>query len=246
MAKLDFCFTFYDGDATRDMAHMNRLERGAYMDFLIQQRQRGRLSKSDIQKFISKDFDSVWPSLQWILKEDSGLFYIEWLENSVAKSKTNAERQAENVRKRYQSSTDSLPKETSGNESALPLEDGNGNGNGIEDKNGRRKKEKEEPEPVPTPWETIAFRRAWESWRAYRKSQKLRWYKTPESESSALNSLKKICPSEAEAIAAIEHSIASLYQGIYPAPASKTGVKKEMTAVIDGDKYLDAAKKYNR
>ena len=44
MAKADFCFTYYDGDATRDMAHMNRLERGAYTDVVIQQRQRGHLS----------------------------------------------------------------------------------------------------------------------------------------------------------------------------------------------------------
>ncbi len=38
MAKEDFCFTYYDGDAARDMAHMNRLERGAYTDVIISQR----------------------------------------------------------------------------------------------------------------------------------------------------------------------------------------------------------------
>lgn len=244
MAKLDFCFTFYDGDATRDMAHMTRLERGAYIDLLIQQRQRGRLSKADIQKFLSKDFEAVWPSLEWILKLEDDRYFIEWLENSVTKSKINAEKQKNNVRTRYQNSTDSLPKEILGRESVLPLEDGNGNGNGDKRGNDKNRKEKKDPEPVPLPFETESFRKAWESWRIYRRTQKLRWYKTPESEASALNSLKKLCPTEKEAIEAIEHSITSLYQGIYP--PSKSPVKKEMTAVIDNDKYSAAAEKYNR
>jgi len=124
MAKADFCFTYYDGDATRDMAHMNRLERGAYNDVIIQQRQRGHLSKDDLKKFLSKDFDAVWPALEWILKVDlDGKYFIEWLDNSEKKAAAHSKKQANNVSNRYQTSTNELPKNTL----VIPLGDGDGN-----------------------------------------------------------------------------------------------------------------------
>jgi hypothetical protein len=131
MAKADFCFNFYDGDATRDMAHMNRLERGAYIDVIIQQRQRGHLSIEDIKKFISKDFETVWASLEWVLKKDGeGKFFIEWLENSEVKTKKHSTKQSGNVKIRYQTATKPLPK----NDLVIPLGYGDGNEDGIEDK----------------------------------------------------------------------------------------------------------------
>jgi len=125
MAKADFCFTYYDGDATRDMAHMNRLERGAYNDVIIQQRQRGHLSIDDMKKFLSRDFEAVWPALEWILKVDEGgKYYIEWLENSVTRSAAHSKKQRENVLNRYQTPTKPLPKEPV----VIPLGDGYGDG----------------------------------------------------------------------------------------------------------------------
>src|SRR5688572_20200338 len=109
MAKADFCFNFYDGDATRDMAHMNRLERGAYMDVMIQQRQRGHLSLDDLKKFLSKDFDAVWGALEWVMKKDAaGKFFIEWLETSEARAKTHSKIQKE----RRSGKTKQQPKDT--------------------------------------------------------------------------------------------------------------------------------------
>jgi hypothetical protein len=90
MAKEDFCYTHYDGDEARDMAHLNRLERGAYTDIRVAQRKFGRLSIERIKKFLSKDFDLVWESLEAVLsKDDKGLYYIEWLENSLNQRKKN-------------------------------------------------------------------------------------------------------------------------------------------------------------
>lgn len=145
MAKLDFCFTFYDGDATRDTAHMNRLERGAYFDLFIQLRQRGRLSIDDMKKFLSRDFDAVWPALEWILKQDEDGYYIEWLENSIQKATKHSKRQAENVQNRYQKDE----KNYKSNESVVPKNDseiplGNGYGDGIEGIEGGTGEEREE------------------------------------------------------------------------------------------------------
>jgi hypothetical protein len=129
MAKADFCFTYYDGDATRDMAHMNRLERGAYNDVIIQQRQRGHLSIEDLKKFLSKDFDTVWPALEWVFKIDAeGKYFIEWLENSIKKAAAHSKKQSGNVRNRYQEPTKDIPKQTL----ETPLGSGDGDEKGLE------------------------------------------------------------------------------------------------------------------
>jgi 5-methylcytosine-specific restriction endonuclease McrA len=84
VAKEDFCFTYYDGDAARDKAHMTRLERGAYDDIISAQRKRGHLSIDDIKRVLSKDFTECWPSLEWILKKDAEeKYFIEWVDNSI-------------------------------------------------------------------------------------------------------------------------------------------------------------------
>ena len=100
MAKEDFCFTYYDGDAARDKAHMSRLERGAYDDLISAQRKRGHLSLDDIKKVLSKDFENCWPSMEWILKkDDEGKFFIEWVDKSLEKMRRQSEVQKEKVNK---------------------------------------------------------------------------------------------------------------------------------------------------
>lgn len=91
MAKEDFCFTYYDGDAARDVAHMTRLCRGAYHDLISMQRKVGHLDMDTIRMVLSSDFDNCWSSLKFILKQDpEGKFYVEWVENSIAEMKKNA------------------------------------------------------------------------------------------------------------------------------------------------------------
>lgn len=99
MAKEDFCFTFYDGDATRDASHMNRLERGAYYDLMIAQRKFGRLSIDQIKKVLGKDFEIVWPALELSLMSAEGFYYIEWIENSIEKARKHSRHQSENGKK---------------------------------------------------------------------------------------------------------------------------------------------------
>jgi len=142
MAKADFCFTYYDGDATRDMAHMNRLERGAYTDVVIQQRQRGHLSIDDLKKFLSKDFEAVWGALEWIMKKDEdGKYFIEWLENSIEKSKKQAGHQSEKGKKggrpiNKKPDESQLKAELNPNEEKIkPLGNGDGYENGYEIEN---------------------------------------------------------------------------------------------------------------
>lgn len=97
VAKEDFCYTHYDGDEARDMAHMNRLERGAYTDIRVFQRKIGHLSLDQIKKVLSKDFDECWPAIELVLKVDGeGKYYIEWLENSLKRSQVHSKIQSTN------------------------------------------------------------------------------------------------------------------------------------------------------
>lgn len=134
MAKEDFCFTYYDGDAARDKAHMTRLERGAYDDIISAQRKRGHLSLDDIKRVLSKDFNECWASLEWILKKDAEQkFFIEWVDKSIAKMRANSKKQKEKVDKRWKKDTESIPRYNHGKETVVPFyEYENGNEDGIE------------------------------------------------------------------------------------------------------------------
>ena len=110
----DPAFLYYDGDAAKDVAHMNRLERGCYLDIIHAQRKRGHLSVEDVKKVLGKDFESCWSAVEWVMiKDGEGKYFIEWLENSIIKRKKHSEHQKSNVAKRwddeYQTDTKLIP-----------------------------------------------------------------------------------------------------------------------------------------
>lgn len=144
MAKEDFCFTYYDGDAARDKAHMNRLERGAYDDIISAQRKRGHLTLDDIKKVLSGDFEKCWSSLEWILLKDSEQkYFIEWVDKSLEKMRRQSKSQKEKIEKYWKNkkidTTEILQNNNSIN-SEEPLV--NGDGNGIVNENSFEKSEK--------------------------------------------------------------------------------------------------------
>ena len=92
----DPAFLFYDGDAARDVSHMNRLERGAYFDLLQLQRKIGRLPLDQIKKMLGKDFDSVWESLKICLSYENDMYFIGWVEDSTIKRQRYSQSRSEN------------------------------------------------------------------------------------------------------------------------------------------------------
>lgn len=159
MAKEDFCYTYYDGDAARDKAHMNRLERGAYDDVISAQRKRGRLSVDDLKRVLGSDFEACFPSLEWVLlKDGEGKYYIEWVEKSIEKMRRHSEKQKENAKSRWEKeklgNPKGMPPHKNGINSALPLENGNEDGIGnekeIEEENERQRKIETEKLLVPS------------------------------------------------------------------------------------------------
>jgi len=111
----DPAFLFYDGDAARDVSHMNRLERGCYFDLIQAQRKFRGITMEQARKILGKDFQECWPSIEMILTlEADGKYHIAWLTDSM---KSRAE-YSEKQRKRIQDYWDKRKKEE--NEKEVP------------------------------------------------------------------------------------------------------------------------------
>jgi uncharacterized phage protein (TIGR02220 family) len=108
----DPAFLFYDGDAAKDVSHMNRLERGCYFDIIQAQRKFGRLSESIIKKILGNDFDTCWESVKICLSYDNDMYFIEWLENSTIKRKAYSDSRRDNRTKSKNVDTIELDKKT--------------------------------------------------------------------------------------------------------------------------------------
>lgn len=130
MAK-DPAFLFYDGDAARDVSHMNRLERGAYFDLIQAQRKFGGLTVEQIRKVLGKDFEEVWPALELILfKTETDKFYIEWVQISIENRKQFTEKQRKRIQdywddKKKNNDSNNIPRNNDGITTDIPLENEN-------------------------------------------------------------------------------------------------------------------------
>lgn len=92
----DPAFLYYDGDAARDVSHLNRLERGCYFDIMQAQRKFGRMSEDLIKKVLGKDFDSCWEQVKICLSCVEHMYFIGWLEDSSNKRKAYSESRSKN------------------------------------------------------------------------------------------------------------------------------------------------------
>jgi hypothetical protein len=216
MAKSDFCFTYYDGDAARDMSHMNRLERGAYTDLIISQRKFGHLTKEQIKKTLGNDFGSVWESISLVLKTDQNAkYYIEWLDNSEKKAKTHSKLQSD--KRKGKTKQEPIKNQTEPNENKTqPLGDGSGYVDDIEENN---KKEFDFSKPdiqgdeLIFPIDTTAFRTLWASWKKYRWLQHGNRYGMM-GEQADLKRLEKMDFQQAEKT--ILTAISNNWKNLYP------------------------------
>lgn len=122
----DPAFLFYDGDAAKDVSHMNRLERGCYFDLIQAQRKFGRLSIDIIKKILGKEFETCWDSVKICLTYDNDMYFIEWLENSTIKRKEYSENRRKNRLSKNQQDTKNISKtyvEHMENENEIVIED---------------------------------------------------------------------------------------------------------------------------
>lgn len=124
----DPAFLFYDGDAARDVSHMNRLERGAYFDFIQAQRKFGGVTVEQARKILSKDFDACWPSLEMVLTVVDGVYFVQWVKDSTEKRAKFAQIQKERIQTYWDKKhTPVIPRNNRGKSTDLPFEEENEN-----------------------------------------------------------------------------------------------------------------------
>jgi len=205
MKGKDPAFLFYDGDAARDVSHMNRLERGAYFDLIQAQRKFGGYTVEQARKILGRDFDEVWPALELILSVDErGLYYIEWVRDSIENRKEHAEKQRKRIqdywdkkkKEESESDTKSIPRNNHGNTVDVPLENENENENINKDiDKGVQGDKKKKPDPDELLLSKMriedAFKDSFLDWLRY-KRKKGQSYKDEESTTLAFEKLKSL------------------------------------------------------
>jgi len=124
MAK-DPAFLFYDGDAAKDVSHLNRLERGCYFDLIQAQRKFGGYTTEQARKILGRDFDECWPAIEMILsKNEDGIYYIDWITESTKKRAQYIDNQRKRIKNYWDKKKEKEKKESvyRGITTDLPLE----------------------------------------------------------------------------------------------------------------------------
>lgn len=205
MAKNPILPLYYN-DIDRATRTWTDEEFGAYMRLLIEQWDKGGLP-NDYQKLtrLATSLDTNWEFLKNKFELVDGLLKNPVMEEIREKRRKHSEKQSDNVRKRYQKSTKTDTK-------YLPLENEYEIENEIvnDDKGGVGEKE-----GIVYPFDTINFKKTWAIWKGYRKGEHNLFYRTLESEQSALRELSRIAPTEQQAIQIIDTAMANTWKNLY-------------------------------
>lgn len=96
-----FTFTFNESEAALDVSNLNHLEKGAYLDLVLAQRRFGKFTIDQIKKILGKNFPKVWAALEYVLIEDNGRYYIQWIYNSLEKKQKQSDKQRMRIANRW-------------------------------------------------------------------------------------------------------------------------------------------------
>lgn len=115
----DPAFLFYTSDFLTGTYTMSDEQVGRYIRLLCLQHQKGSLSLKDID-FICKGRDEE--ILSKFQEDENGNFFNKVLSEKISLRKKHSDRQKENIQKRYQNSTETIPKDENLDTKPLPLE----------------------------------------------------------------------------------------------------------------------------
>jgi len=151
MRGKDPAFLFYDGDAARDVSHMNRLERGCYFDLIQAQRKFGGYTVEQARKILGKDFETCWEALELVLSCENGRYFIEWVDVSIKNRVEHSKKQRDRIQNYWNKvKSGEIPRNNPGITTVIPLENENENENENinkdvnESKNENEKKKKKD------------------------------------------------------------------------------------------------------
>ena len=145
--RKDPAFLFYPNDWAGGTMGMTYEEKGAYMDLLIMQFNRGHMTSHMIGQTVGKLFGQIEDKFEI---DSDGKYFNERLESEIEKRRKHSKQQSENVQKRWnkaesksqkdtkvntkgntKGNTKIIPNEYQKNTKTIPLENENENENGI-------------------------------------------------------------------------------------------------------------------
>lgn len=144
MAK-DPAFLFYPNDWLGGTTGMSLVEKGAYMELLVMQFNKGAFTLAQAKKILNGHFEDTWEVLKEKFTEQDGKFFNERLQIEKEKRQHNAKKNKERIEKYW----DDKKKNTNGNTNVytkpIPIENENENENEIENTSKGKESVKEKP-----------------------------------------------------------------------------------------------------
>lgn len=204
----DPAFLFYPNDWLGGTMGMTFEEKGAYIDLLMMQFNRGHMTSH----MIGQQVGQLWDKLKdKFIKDDNGLYYNERLEIEINRRKTYTSSRKNNLL-----GTNQYSKKRGHMTSHMENRDINEIVNS--NKRGVGKKEIE----VVLPWQSDQFKNMWEQWKRYKSKEFQFNYKSEQSQQSALMQLASLAEGdETKAIAIIKNSMANGWKGFFETKKTK-------------------------
>lgn len=215
MAK-DPAFLFYPNDWIGGTMGMTFEEKGAYMELLMLQFNRGHMTSHMIGQIIGQTWDNIKDKFK---QDDQGLWYNERLEIEKEKRKTFTESRRNNVLGKNQHKNTSSKKQKNRGHMTSHMEDVNENVN--------ESINEDEKYEILFPFTSSTFLQIWSQWKEYKSKEHKFKYKTPQSEQAALMDLtKKANHNELTAIEIIGQSMANGWKGFFELKNNNNGKAK--------------------
>jgi uncharacterized protein YdaU (DUF1376 family) len=210
MAK-DPAFLFYPNDWIGGTMGMTFEEKGAYMELLMMQFNRGHMTSHMIGQAIGQ----LWVNIQdKFTQDENGLWYNQRLEEEKNKRQKFTESRRNNISGSNQHTKKSNKKRGHKvGHMTSHMEDVNEN--------------EDESIIVVYPFDSENFKKWWSIWKEYKKKEHRFNYKTKISEQAALKKLSHLSGgNESKAAAIIEQSISEGWKGFFELKQSRESTQK--------------------
>lgn len=127
----DPAFLFYFQDYLNGTRFMTLEEKGAYMELLCHQADKGKFTIEVVKKILRNDFERIWGNISEKFICEGELYFNQRLEQEKEKRRKHTEHQKENVSRRWNKNgnTKPIPSYENGKTVVIPLENINENVN---------------------------------------------------------------------------------------------------------------------
>lgn len=210
MAK-DPAFLFYPNDYIGGTLGMTFEEKGAYIELLMVQFNRGHMTSHMIAQIVGQ----IWESIKSkFVQDENGLWYNERLELEKQRRMNFTESRRNNKEGKNQYTK------------------GHKKGHMTSHMENENVNENKDSNIVNLPFKNSEFETAWNDWKEYKQSQHKFKFKSQKSEQTALNQLSELSKNSSDtAIKIINQSIANGWKGFFELKNLNNGNNKKQTGV---------------